>query len=226
MKGATQPGNGRSGWRALLRWAALVAVLFAAVIVPFLVAGHRVETWVGTFLETARSRPVSCAGVLCGLLAFDIVLPVPSSIVSTAAGGILGFLPGAAVTFVGMSLSCILGFLLGWGPGTPFARRMVGPRELDRLERVNRRVGDWLVVVCRPVPVLAEASVVFVAMGRMGWGRFLFLSSLANAGIAAVYAAAGAWASTASAFLYAFAAAIALPGLAMLAVAGRRRAPR
>jgi membrane protein DedA with SNARE-associated domain len=73
-----------------------------------------------------------------------------------------------------------------------------------------------MIVICRAVPVLAEASVLFAGVTRMPFRRFLLLAGLSNLGIAVTYSAVGAYALEAESFLLAFAGAIILPGIAML----------
>ena len=68
-------------------------------------------------------------------------------------------------------------------------------------------------VVCRPVPVLAEASVIFAGVVRAPVWRFFATTSLANLGIAAGYAAIGAFSMRATSFLLAFAGAITFPAV-------------
>jgi membrane protein DedA with SNARE-associated domain len=116
---------------------------------------------------------------------------------------------------VGMTLSCALGFWLGAKFGRPMALRFVGEAELTRLEQVRDRVGDWALVVTRPVPMLAEAGVLFAGISHMPWPRFMLLTSLSNLGISAAYAAVGAFSSNVNSFLLAFFGSIALPALAM-----------
>jgi membrane protein DedA with SNARE-associated domain len=78
------------------------------------------------------------------------------------------------------------------------------------------RYGHWALILFRPVPVLAEASVFFAGLSRMSRTRFLALVALSNLGISAVYAATGAFSASRDTFLYAFAGAVALPGLGLL----------
>ena len=150
------------------------------------------------------------------LLATDILLPIPSSVVSTAAGLFLGFMGGMMTSLAGMTVSCIAGFWLGLALGRPVVKRFVGAGELQRLEDMSRRFGDWVIVVARPVPVLAEASVLFVGMSRMPATRFMLLSTLSNLGISAVYAAIGAFSATLNSFLFAVAGSIFVPLIAMI----------
>ena len=198
-----------------LRWTAVALCLLTLILVPFFLFGPRLEAWAAAFREATSHHPLVTALVLGGLLAGDILLPVPSSIVSTACGHLLGFTGGLLTSWLGMTLSCAVGFWLGrWG-GAPLTTRLVGAAEMTRLHRLFERLGSWVVIVSRPVPVLAEVSVLVAGMARMSAARFLVLSSLANLGISAAYAAVGAWSASNNAWLAALASAIGLPWLAM-----------
>ena len=199
-----------------VKWVLLLIILLAIVLVPFFLAGTAIELWTKNFIDTAGAHPWLTAVVLGALLASDILLPIPSSIVSTACGLLLGAIIGSAVSLVGMTISCILGYWLARGWGRGLAVRLVSADDLDRFQSVHARFEDWAIVISRPIPVLAEVSVLFAGLSRMPAPRFLVLSTLANLGISLGYALVGAYASNANAFLAAFAGAMLLPGLAML----------
>jgi uncharacterized membrane protein YdjX (TVP38/TMEM64 family) len=148
------------------------------------------------------------------LLALDVVLPVPSSIVSTAAGVLLGFWRGAVVVWTGMMVACLLGYALG-ARAAGLARRFVGEPGLERAGKLVRRYGDWTIVMCRPVPVLAEASVIFAGLVGAPFVRFLALTALSNLGVAIGYAAFGAFSMSVDSFLVAFVGALLIPGVVM-----------
>ncbi len=195
-----------------IKWIALLCLTIAAVLVPFFLWGEPIEAWTRAFVKSPAGWWTT-ASILGGLLALDIVLPIPSSLVSTAAGALLGF-PGAlAVSTLGMTLACLAGYYLGLQ--TP-AERALGERDLERAREFRDRYGDWALILSRPIPVLAEASVFLAGLVRAPLRRMLTITALANFGISAVYAATGAYASGQESFLLAFAGAIALPGLAML----------
>lgn len=191
------------------------------VLLPFLLFGARMEGWTAEFLRTGAERPGAVAGLVALLLAGDLFLPVPSSLVGTAAGYFLGFVGGTLVSLLGMTLGCGVAYALGSRSGRPLALRLVGDREMERLERLRERFGDWMLVVARPVPVLAEASVLLAGIGRMPPRRFFLLTTLSNLGISAAYAAIGRFSATADSFLLAFAGAVLVPLVAMLALRGR-----
>jgi membrane protein DedA with SNARE-associated domain len=86
------------------------------------------------------------------------------------------------------------------------------------------RRGLPILALCRPVPVLAEASVIAAGVVGMPFGRTLFVTGFANLGFSAVYALLGASAQTMLGFLFAAAASLALPALALLGANLARRA--
>jgi membrane protein DedA with SNARE-associated domain len=86
---------------------------------------------------------------------------------------------------------------------------------MDRAKSFRDRYGDWALILSRPIPVLAEASVFLAGASRAPFRRVFLLTTLANVGISIVYSATGAYANGRESFLFAFAGAIALPGITM-----------
>jgi uncharacterized membrane protein YdjX (TVP38/TMEM64 family) len=201
----------------LIRWILLCTIILTAIVLPFIIFGAQIETWSKAALTTADEHSLTVALLLGGLLASDILLPVPSSIVSTACGLLLGFTIGTMVSFIGMVISCTAGYYLALGPGRFLAQRLLGDKEIDKLGRLSDRFGDWVIVLARPVPVLAEASVLFAGMGKMKPSRFFLMSTVSNLVISATYAAIGHFSAEISSFLLAGAASILIPFLLLVA---------
>ncbi len=206
--------------RSISGWVLLTTIILLIILVPFFLFGEQVEKWTDDFVESASDQPGLVALVLGLLLAVDILVPVPSSLVSTAAGFVLGFGLGTLTSLIGMTISCAFGFWLGATFGRPVAERLVGEAELMRLQELSQRFGNWAIAVSRPMPVLAEASILFAGMSRMSVYAFLLLSTLSNLGISAAYAAVGAYSASLDSFLLAFGGAILVPLLAMLMIKG------
>lgn len=206
----------KEGLKNAYRWLLMGIAILAVILIPFFLFGDRIEIWTDSFLRSASDQSGLVAIVLCLLLASEILLPVPSSMVSTAAGFVLGFMGGIITSLAGMTVSCIAGFWLGVKFRRPVACRLVGNNELKRLEELSRRFGDRVSVVSRPIPVLAEASVLFAGISGMPAYRFLLLSTLSNLGISAVYAAVGAFSATINSFLVAFVGSILVPLVAIV----------
>ena len=197
-----------------MRWALLWLILIGLVLLPFLLFEEQFTAFAQHVTRSESSQWLVAAAVF-GLLALDVFLPVPSSIVSTAAGVFLGFLAGAAVVWAGMMAGCALGYVVG-SRGSGAARRLVGSDGIERASALVRRYGELTIVLCRPVPVLAEASVVFAGLVHAPFGRFLRLTAVSNLGIALGYSAFGAYSLRVDSFLAAFIGALLLPGVFLL----------
>jgi glutathione peroxidase len=91
-----------------------------------------------------------------------------------------------------MTFGCIVGYWVGKRGARKPTEKLLGTAEMERLESAQRRWGEWMVLLMRPVPVLAEASVVFAGIGSMRFGRFLAMTTLANVLISGAYAWIGA----------------------------------
>lgn len=189
-----------------LRWTLLFAATVTVILIPFFLFGESIEAWARATLDTAQARWMVAAAA-GGLLAFDIFLPVPSSLVSTAAGALLGFWGGLATSWTGMCIGCALGYGLGGSLPAP---------ERERMHKAWTRYGDWALILFRSVPVLAEASVFFAGLSRMPRARFAVLVAVSNFAISAVYAGTGAFSAGRDTFLWAFVGAIVLPGAGLL----------
>ncbi|WP_414470127.1 TVP38/TMEM64 family protein [Methanobacterium sp. ACI-7] len=198
-----------------LKWVTFVLVILTIILIPFMIFGNSIENWTNYFLNSSPSE-LLVAIVVGGLLSVDILAPVPSSIVSTAGGYFLGFILGTLVSFLGMTVSCIIGYILGAKLGNPISEKLVGKSEFSKLERLQNKYGDWIIIISRAVPVLAEASVLVAGIGRMSLKRFFLLILLSNLGISIAYAAIGAYSANVNSFLLAFAGAIVLPAIAMI----------
>lgn len=195
-------------------------VVLVVVIAPFLAFGARLEAMAAHAVEASSSA--WSMGVVCGvLLALDIVLPVPSSVVATASGAALGFGGGMASSWLGLTLGCLVGYLLG-----AVAARRGGPvmAAHPSVDRAASRYGVGAVVLLRAVPVLAEASVIHAGYAGVPFKTFAWAAGLANLGVAAGYAAVGAYARSTSSLLWAVAGSLLVPAVCM-ALTRRWRAP-
>lgn len=198
------------------RWALIFAALLALILAPFFIFEDQFNA-LGARLVKGEGGTLFSAAAIGGLLAADVVLPVPSSVVSTAAGFLLGFWKGAAVCWAGMTIACWSGYWLG-ASASGWVTRFVGTNDIRRAAALSDRYGDWALVICRPIPVLAEASVVLAGTLHAGRGKFGAITAVSNLGIALGYAAIGAYSMKVESFLLAFGGAIAAPALALAAL--------
>ena len=190
----------------LVKWSLVGIAIAGLVLLPFLLFGAEASRIAAELFVPGGQAGILLALAIVALFAGDVVLPVPSSLVSVAAVALYGW-AGGVLIWIGMTLGCGLGYWLGSRAGQPLARRFVGPGEVERARRIAGEVGPAALVLTRAVPVLAEAATVAAGLAGMPFRRFALATGLANAGIALVYVAA------AESFELLFAAAIAVPAL-------------
>lgn len=190
-----------------VRIAVLLLALAAIVVVPFLIWQDPLNALSAELLDRAAGRGLIAVAVVA-LLILDVLLPIPSSVVSVAAGAALGFELGALACLIGMTGGCLLGYLLGTWLG---AGRLVGERDRRAMQRLFARYGAGALAVARPVPVLAEVSVVLAGVARMKPGALLAYTGAANLGISTAYSAVGHFAMQWNSFLLAFLGATLIP---------------
>jgi uncharacterized membrane protein YdjX (TVP38/TMEM64 family) len=198
-----------------MRACIVLLTLLAVIVCPFFLFGEDLARVVERLVR-ADTTQGALAACIVSLLAIDVFLPVPSSIVSTAAGAFLGFVAGTIVSTAGMTLGCMIAYLCGRRFGLPLLRRMVRERDLETLSARFRGSAEWALATVRPVPVLAEASALFAGVAGVPMSRYVSVTALANAGISAVYCAAGAKALETESFLFALAGSVGLPGCVIL----------
>jgi len=201
--------------RELAHWILAIALVLLVPVVPFLSFGNWLETEIESWCDPSTSGPVKVALVV-SVLAADIVLPVPSSAVSTFGGAQLGAFWGTLASWLGMTVGTVAAFGLARVWGHRLAARWTDADDLARMEALCERFGPAIVVVVRPLPVLAEASVLLLGAMNLSWRRFLVPALASNLGIALVYSLLGELAIAHGHLAAALAASIAVPVLALL----------
>lgn len=213
------PAAGAAILKELIRPLALMGLVLLAPIVPFLLWGERFEAWA---VQWTNNPPAwqTAAPVIVGLLATDIFLPVPSSLISTMGGWTLGGLGGTVASWIGMSVGAVIGFALARRWGRRLAVWLSTESSLARMDQMSQRMGPAILAVTRGVPVFAEASVLLMGMHRLAWRRFLPPVLLSNLGLAAAYSFFGKYAQEHGWLPMALGVSVALP---VLLGAGLRR---
>ena len=156
-----------------------------------------VENILGVNLEplviSSLERPgIAGAVVIIGLLAADVFLPVPSSIIMVLSGAAFGVVWGAIFALVGSVLGEWFGFELVRRYGRRATRKLASDGELAEVNRFFERHGALAVIVTRPLPVVMETMSLVAGLSQMRRGVFLMASLVGTAPIVVVYAYAGA----------------------------------
>lgn len=176
--------------RSLIRLVLVVAVLLGLPLLTASLWSGPLEHWFATWRESPP--PAGWLVVaLVAVLAADILLPVPSGPVITLAGGQLGVALTASAAWLGLMLGGVAAFAVTkrWGPAV--AARFAAPEELENLRTTAREHDVWLLLVTRPLPILAEATVLLCGALDTRWSRMLWTLAVGNAAVATTFAVLG-----------------------------------
>ena len=209
--------------RELFRTLPLMCLVLLVPVLPFVLFGGQFEDWLQAVAEDPPSIPVTMALVI-GLLSTDILLPIPSSVISTLSGWQLGWWLGTLATWIGMNLGAIIGFAMARRWGKPFAVWFSKEEDLERMRIVSDRYGPFVLVLTRAMPVFAEATVLIAGIHQLAWRRFLPAVIFSNLGIALAYSAFGDYAEQHQWLPLALGIAIAIP--VMVAAVAQRLMPK
>lgn len=157
-------------------------------------AGGGLDERVGSpeALERFRSLGLSGAALLVGALVLDVVLPVPTTPVLTALGALYGVLLGGALGAIGSITAGLTGFALARWTAPSLARRLLGDRDLGRLERFFTAYGGLAVALSRWLPMVPEMLAVLAGLSTMTVRRFTIALLAGSLPMAFAFAALGA----------------------------------
>ncbi|MBZ0277425.1 MAG: VTT domain-containing protein [Anaerolineae bacterium] len=159
---------------------------------------------------TVGSIGVALVGV--ALLVVDVFLPVPASLVMIAHGALFGPVIGTLLSVIGGLGASLLGFGVG-RRGGPLLEKLVSPEESARANDLLARWGWLAVIVTRPIPILAETTVIMAGASPLTW-RTLSLATLAGVFPAALlFAITGATAVNLDNFLLTFGLVLVMAGV-------------
>ena len=176
--------------RSYFRTTLLIVAVLLVPVLPLLVIGLSFEERVEGLFQTELSAQARF-GLIVAALSSDILLPIPSSAVSTFGGGILGTWPATLASWLGMTIGAVIGFGLARALGRPFAARRAGSKDLDQMAALTEKFGPLALVLTRALPILAEACVLLVGATSLSWRRFLIPVMVANFVVSATYASFG-----------------------------------
>lgn len=135
------------------------------------------------------SRPLA-ASLGMVLLAVDVLLPVPSSLIMITNGALFGVLLGALLSLLGSTLSILLGWFLGKS-GKGFVEKFLGEDGHQEGKDFLERWGDLAILVSRPIPVLAETVSILCGSLSYPLGKTLFYGFLGLLPTCLLYAYTG-----------------------------------
>ncbi len=197
----------------VLRWLLLICLILLVPIVPFVYFHRGIEQWLAE-LNASPPGPWGIALLVVGLLGTDVLLPIPSSLVSTLSGGHLPPWAATLASWLGLNLGAAVGFWIGRTGGRAVAERLSSPTDLQQTQRLVSQYAAGALVLTRGLPIVAEATVLLLGIQHLAWRQFWPPVLLSNLGIAIAYSMLGHYASEHEWLAGAMGVSVALPLLA------------
>ncbi len=221
--------------RRLARPLLLITIVLVVPIALLVIRGESFATQLREW-QTDPPAPMTFAALVVAILAADIVLPVPSGPISTLAGSHLGVALGTAASALGMTLGAVIAFavarrfavaeFLRNSNNAASSEQRIAASRASNTTPVSEKLaynGPWMLILTRPLPIIAEAAVLVAGSLHMPWRTFLPPVVVSNVAISATYAALGQLAAEHQWLPLAVAASMAIP-LAIALHLRRRRA--
>lgn len=170
--------------------------LVAAAVLAFLTAVYLAATALHVtpvedprpWLET--SGPAA-ATVGVALLVADALAPIPSSLVLIALGSSFGFVVAFALGLLGKTGMAALCLTVG-RRGVVVLDRVLRPDEQRQARGLVDRWGSLAVLATRPVPLVAETTMLMAGASALPWRRAMTAAVVGSIPEVGAYAAAGA----------------------------------
>jgi uncharacterized membrane protein YdjX (TVP38/TMEM64 family) len=177
------------------RLLAIVLTLAVLVGLPFALFGDRAETWLSGDGAADWMREHGTWAWAAGLLliAADILLPLPATVVMAALGVIYGPWLGGLIAASGTVLAGCIGYGICRLIPIRTAERLAGARGLAQGRALFERWGGWLVAGSRWLPVLPETVAFLAGLTRMPFARYLAALVCGGVPLGLVFASVGHW---------------------------------
>lgn len=183
------------------RLAFQIIIALMIPIIPFVVIGELPgEQW----LQSTNENILLFGLTGAALLASDVLLPIPSSILGTLIGAKLGLFTGFITILAGLTLGSIVGYLVG-----RFFFKST-PNYLPTTPTL------FSVFLSRPVPVLAEATSIISGASRLPFIDYFFATLFGNCLYSFFLAANGILIVSDNEYIYGIILALGIPSFAWL----------
>lgn len=174
------------------------AIVIAIVIVTFLLFDN-LEAYFTTLLKNVSKYQSTYAGISILVLASDIVLPVPSSIVMYMNGYVLGIVYGSLISLLALMVSSLAGYYIG-----KFASISTRSKSDKRADRILARYGIVAILISRGIPILSESICIVCGYNSMQLQRYLLLNLIGYVPLCLLYAFCGSLGYNQGTFLLSF----------------------
>lgn len=185
------------------------------ILLPFLVSAlvvtitfvlfEDLEGYFTALLESVSKYPIEFAVVSFLVLASDILLPIPSSIVMYLNGFVLGLTAGALVSLGGLLVGAMIGYAIGRFSSKAWNAESIRNQQAQTL---MQHYGSLAVLMSRGIPILSESVCFVCGFHKMPFGNYLLMNFVGLIPVCLLYAACGLAGYNENTFLLSFGASL------------------
>ncbi len=185
----------------------LFTVLCLLILTSYLIWGDTEEGVVQQLLALAANREKYAVFSFL-MLASDIVLPIPNSIIMYANGFALGGMAGAGLSLLSLMTGATAGYFLG-------KLSIYGIRAAEDTKAIAfwEKYGMLAILVTRGIPMVSESICIIGGHVRMPFGKYLLMNLLGYLPLCLLFALFGCLGYNQSAFLLSLACSFVIAGL-------------
>ncbi len=175
----------------------LIAVV--TIIVMFLIF-ENLETYFTNLLQGSSKHILTYSLVSFIVLASDIILPVPSSIVMYTNGYVLGMAGGSAISLAALMVGSVVGYYLG-----KYTSIGLKTSDDEKANNILSRYGSMAIIISRGIPIIAESVCIVCGYNKMNFKNYFILNLVGYIPLCLMYAFFGTWGYDKNIFLISFA---------------------
>jgi len=160
------------------------------VITTFLLF-EDLEIWIQAHINSEKSLFTYTLLSFC-FLAFDTLLPVPSSLLMILNGKILGSFFGTLLSFAASLLASVFGFYLGRS-ANPYFDKFFAIQDKAYSNNLFRKFGNLAITISKALPILSEAISFVAGTTAIAFKTFLLYSAIGHFVVSVMYAYLGSF---------------------------------
>jgi uncharacterized membrane protein YdjX (TVP38/TMEM64 family) len=162
--------------KSLIKLYLIIIGVFALIFALVNLTGLLSVADIKAYLEQIQhANPYKISLIVTALLASDVFLSVPTILIVTYAGHILGFELGVISSTIGMLLSGTIAYILCRLSGNKMLGILIkDKKQIDEVNSIFHRLGFGMLIIARALPMLPEATCCLSGMMRFNFLKFLF----------------------------------------------------
>ena len=161
--------------KSLIRLYLIIISVFALIFLLVNVTGLLSVADIKNYLHQIQDADkLKVFIVVTVLLASDVFLSVPTILIVTYSGNILGFELGLLSSTFGMMLSGIIAYALCRLSGNKMLQVLIkDPKQIDEVNGIFHKLGFGMLIIARALPMLPEATCCLSGMMKFNFVKFL-----------------------------------------------------